>query len=154
MFYADAALRHAHDIEVLADQRCEMRSYVHDSGLPVRIHRRLPIPNFESVDATNALALALVHAARSLSRHTGRWACDAVMIVRSGRVDWPRFVELVEGSSVSTYAQLLWLRDVLNVDVPENVLAALLERSSRLERIATALRLHASSVTVLRRLWR
>jgi hypothetical protein len=154
MFYADPALRHAHDIEVLVEQRSDLRSYIHDSGLPVRIHRRLPIPNFESVDATNALALALVHAARSLSRHTGRWACDAVMIVRSGRVDWPRFVDLVEGSSVSTHAQLVWLRDMLNVDVPDSVIAALIERSSRLERVATALRLRASSVRLLRRLWR
>ena len=77
------------------------------------------------------LAHVLVHAARSASRRSCRWACDAVMIVRRGGVDWPRVVEsaIAAGAARQVRAQLSWLREVLAPDVPQRVLEELAARS-------------------------
>lgn len=143
LYYRDAILRHAHDIELLTTDRACVHSalagsrfrplgehFVHESGLPLRVHTRLCVP-MESPDATAALALALVHASRSPSRATCRWVCDATFIIRSGNVDWPRFTKIVvdAGGAAAVHAQLRWLRDALGMAVPADALAALEEHA-------------------------
>ena len=147
LYYADAALRHAHDIEILVDDAAVVRAalgasrfraaaggFVHASGLPLRVHERLCIPvqvtmslasGVHTLDAAGALAQALVHASGSISRRSCRWVCDAHAIVRSGTVDWPLFSELVTaaGATSAVRRQLAWLRSALGVPVPSDVLA-------------------------------
>ena len=159
LYYADPALRHAHDVELLVSSGAAVRAalsgsafsrvrrhYVHTSGLPLRVYTRLFVPRFgfderslwdgsvaQTLNTSDALALALIHASRSLSRHSARWACDAHAIIRRGAVDWTRFVATVvaTGAAPPVAAQLRWLHDVLDVPVPADVLAALDARAGR-----------------------
>ena len=159
LYYADPALRHAHDIEILAEDATRIaaalaggeflpagRSFVHRSGLPLRVHTRVEIDahalreaaiampdGIRTPDATHSLALAIVHAGRSASRRTGRWACDALAIVRGGGVEWGRFVQAVSaaGGALPAVVQLRWLRDVLDAAVPDSALSALAARAAR-----------------------
>jgi hypothetical protein len=165
LYYADPALRHAHDVELLVPSGAAVRTalagsafqrtrrhYVHTSGLPLRVYTRLFVPRFrfderalwegavgQTLNATDALSQALIHASRSLSRHSGRWVCDAHAI-RRGSVDWVRLVATVGavGAALPVAAQLRWLHEVLGVPVPGDVLAALDARAARaglLERV-------------------
>jgi Uncharacterised nucleotidyltransferase len=115
LFYPEPALRHAHDIEIVVPGLAPLRAalsasrfrpapdgFVHDSGLPLRVHTRLPItprgfatlPNgARTLDATDTLALTLVHAARWISRQSAQWVCDAVMILRRAEIEWGRMPE-------------------------------------------------------------
>jgi hypothetical protein len=106
-FYAEPALRHAHDIEIfVADEPAvraalsgyhrDGRQWIHHSGLPLRVHTRLLGSTYRPLDATDALALALTCANRSY-----RWVCDAYLIVRSGKADPER---------LPFRKQLAWLR--------------------------------------------
>ena len=115
--------------------------FVHTSGLPLRVSDRLIAPNVAVAtsnawsasttshrpDAATSLAIALLHAARNRSRENGRWIADAQVIVRSGAVEWPRFVELVRqarGSGVVA-TQLRWLMSRHFCDVPMETIAEL-----------------------------
>ena len=99
-FYPEPALRHAHDIEIFAADPAAVRAalansrfhpdgaqWLHDSGLPLRVHTRLLGSTYRPLDATDALALALTCANASY-----RWVCDAQMIVRSGKADVERLM--------------------------------------------------------------
>jgi hypothetical protein len=136
LYYVDPTLRHAHDIEILTGNPAAVRAsligsrfrpsgehFVHESGLPLRVHENPAIGQ----DATFHLAYTLTHAARSPSRHSARWACDAFMIVRNASVDWSRLTELVP--PITAAAQLHWLRDALGVNVSADVIATLNERA-------------------------
>jgi len=112
LWYAEPALRHAHDVEIVVDDVAAVRralpparfrpthdGFVHTSQLPLRVHTRLPIahgapvalPNgARTLDATDALSLTLVHAAEWVSRQTLQWVCDAERIIRNGEVAWDR----------------------------------------------------------------
>jgi hypothetical protein len=140
--YSDPVLRHAHDIEIVAPNPVAVRNalagsafhaegehYVHQSGLPLRVHARTEVA-FTTYDATSALALTLVHASSSRSRSTCRWACDAFFIVRNGDVEWSRFTEMVLDARAATpvFSQMRWLREHLGVDVPADVRSALLAK--------------------------
>lgn len=156
LYYADPALRHAHDLEILVHAlppvrralaasrfRRARRHFVHASGLPLRVHTRLFVPrgtfderqvwNSRTLNASDALALALIHASRSVSRQSARWACDAHAIVRRGDVDWPRFTTTVSatGAAIPVAAQLRWLHDALDVPIPAGVRAALDARAAQ-----------------------
>jgi hypothetical protein len=162
LYYPDPALRHAHDIEILVGDRARVHAalagspfrpttrhdFVHPSGLPLRVHTRLvnpplerqlwthaiPLPNgAPTLDPTHTLALTLVHASRSVARHSARWVCDAHAIIRTGNVDWTRFTTTITAAraAIPAAAQLRWLRDSLNVLVPAEVLQALDERAAR-----------------------
>lgn len=138
-YYREPALRHAHDLELLtselesviarlqgSDFRPEGEHFVHQTGLPLRVHTRIDglVPDDR---ATDALVLCLVHASRSPSRRTGRWVTDAVHLIRSGEIDWsglPDRVRAVRATS-STLRQLHWLRRALGAQVPEQVLTGL-----------------------------
>jgi hypothetical protein len=137
--YPDPVLRHAHDIEIVATDRDAIRNaltgspfhaegehYVHDSGLPLRVHGRSCVA-FTSYDPTAALALTLVHASQSRSRATTRWACDTFFITRTRAVDWPRFTQMVLDARAArpVLAQLRWLRNELGTEVPAEVLTTL-----------------------------
>jgi hypothetical protein len=139
LYYRDAVLRHAHDLELLTSDRATVHGalagsrfrplgehYVHESGLPLRVHTRLCV-SIDTLDATTALALTLVHASRSPSRATCRWVCDAAYIIRSRTVDWPCFTQIAidAGGAAAAHAQLQWLRDALGVAVPAEPLAML-----------------------------
>jgi hypothetical protein len=186
LYYADPALRHAHDIEILVgtSSRAALagsrfrpvgRHYVHASGLPLRVYTRLFVPRFSfderslwqsaiampnglrTVSAADALALTLVHASRSVSRLSGRWACDAHAIVRHGDVDWSRFLHTVTttGAALAVTAQLHWLRDTLDLPVPTDVLAALdTHRAGPIERFVIARGLAIADSSRPNRLWR
>jgi len=144
LYYADLALRHAHDVEVLAEDVDALRAslvgsrfrpagndFVHESGLPLRVHvARAPIA---PRDASAHLAHSLIHASRSRSRHSARWACDAFMIARSGSVSWRCVLEIViaEGAAVPASAQLRWLHENLGVGVPDEMLATIATRARK-----------------------
>jgi hypothetical protein len=187
LFYADPALRHAHDIEILARDAGGVRAalegsrfrsatdgFVHDSGLPLRVHERLFVPSwkldervlwetsvpvghaFRTLDAASALALALVHASRSAARESARWACDAHEIVRGGGVNWCRFADIVaaSGGALPVRTQLLWLRDTFGLDIPRDVITVLEERAAiadAAERAIVAFGLSANRVPEWRR---
>ena len=94
-------------------------------------------------------------AARSPSRHSARWACDAFLIVRNTSVDWPRLTKLV--LAITATAQLRWLRDVLGANVPDDAIATLEERArgaSISERAAVRKGLAAGNVPWWRRVLR
>lgn len=167
LYYADPALRHAHDIEILVADPAALRASlassrfrpsgadsIHDTGLPLRVH---PTSHPTPRDATGHLAHTLLHAAESPSRHSGRWVCDAVMIRRTSPIDWPRFAETViaANASIPVSAQLRYLRDAFGIDTP--VLAQLEERAAhatRRERAQVRKRLAEGEVPLWRRLWR
>ncbi|MEA2297839.1 MAG: hypothetical protein QOF77_775 [Solirubrobacteraceae bacterium] len=161
LYYADPALRHAHDIEMLVEDvgvvgaalgPCRFgpagAGLVHESGLPLRLHTRLlgPAPLWESttlaagagtLDPAHALALALVDAGGSC-----RWACDARMIVGAAQVDWSAFADAVIAvdAARAVHAQARWLVERLGVEIPAAVLASLAVRQSPIERTLRAVR--------------
>lgn len=132
LWYPDPALRHAHDIEIVVSSIHDVRQalaatnfrpapdgFVHASGLPLRVHVRLPIVphvpirmanGIETLGAADALALALVHAARWISRASMHWVCDAAFIARNGTIEWPRFEESVRATRHKVAKQLAYLR--------------------------------------------
>lgn len=133
LWYPAPSLRHAHDIEVHVDDIAELRSrlsgsrfhrapegFVHSSGLPLRVHVTLPIQtqapvpfrdNLATLDATDALALTLVHASRWISRATMQWACDATFITRNATIDHARLAKTIEESGATRRVRKLqsWL---------------------------------------------
>ena len=114
LYYAEPALRHAHDVEIVARDAAAVHRalggrLVHPSGLALRVHdlplweHTMTMPNgVRTVDATAALMLALTHASR-----TQRWACDAVMIIRNAEIDWSRIPRF------RFFRKLRWLAPLL-----------------------------------------
>ncbi len=185
--YAHPALRHAHDIEVLVHDVARVvralhgsrfqparGDFVHDSGLPIRVHERLFAPSMDldesmlresprrlpggapTLNAAHALALTLIHAGRSVSRDSCRWVCDAHALVHSSAVDWSRFTAVViaTGASITTHAQTRWLHKVLGLPIPADTLAQLAVRAGSAgiaEQAIAFLGIHAHRVPLLRR---
>jgi hypothetical protein len=128
LYYAEPALRHAHDIEIVARDFADVRGalegsrfrfergrFLHESNLELRVHdlplwdRTIAMPNgVRTLDATQSFQLALTHAGPS-----GRWACDAYMIVRRAEIEF--------GRVAGVRSQLRWLRDHLGVEIPAAV---------------------------------
>lgn len=128
LWYAEPALRHAHDVEIVVDDlaavgpalpptrfRPAHDGFVHVSQLPLLVHAKLPIahaapialPNgARTLDATDALSLTLVHAAEWVSRQSLQWVCDADRIIRNGEVDFDR---VAHGRRVDR--MLTWIRN-------------------------------------------
>lgn len=152
LYYSDPSLRHAHDVEVAVNDAAATAmvlqgagfrpaggDFIHTSGLPLRLHPTLfgrspgehpsiAMPDgSRTLPVTHALALALLHAARSPSRATGRWASDARYLIATGQVAWHDLVDLVteERGLLPVRVQLRWLRDTLQVAVPDTVLSQL-----------------------------
>jgi hypothetical protein len=134
LYYADPALRHAHDVEIVAPRFEPVRRalegssfrrgwrhrrrFVHDSGLPLRVHARIPVApvpaltlanGAQTLDAAAALALALVQ--------SPRWVADAFFIARSGTVDWNRFARALPNRRAARMAaiRLAWLAETMGV---------------------------------------
>ncbi len=152
-FYADRALRHAHDIELLvtaprgsrhvarrAGFRRQRRRVVHDTGLPLRLHRELlgagigqwisqdsVGAGLETLTAGESLAVALLTEGRERSASSFQWVADAAAIVASGAVDWRRFAVVVRrsGGVEAATARLGWLVDRLGLAVPGGRAASL-----------------------------
>jgi hypothetical protein len=158
LYYSQFALRHAHDIEIVAtDRRAVLRvvgkagfrpvgpQLIHESGLPLRIHRpaalwrsdalrqdvwktaQLLPTGARTLDPTHTLLLTLTNAAIAPSRGSGRWMCDARFIIVANRIDWSRFADAVSEAeaALTTVCQLLWLRGTVDVEVPEEVIDAI-----------------------------
>jgi len=124
------------------------RSWVHPAGLPLVLRTRLfdACDSGPSVDMlrTRARSLpgmaafvlgpedALLHvcgsAARSGSRGTLRWACDAWLLIKSHRsFDWTLFVAIAEAARLALPLSVLvrYLAEALQAPVPVEALAAL-----------------------------
>jgi hypothetical protein len=181
LFYDEPAFRHAHDVELVVHDRRAVRAalagsrfriakrdFVHESGLPLRVHRRLFVPRMRfderelwdaavtlpngarTPEPAHALAVTLVLAGRSLSRQSGRWICDADAIVRGAGIDWPRFIDVVTraGASIAASAQLQLLRKTFAVDVPLHVIETVRDRAAHasvLERAVASAGAHAGN---------
>lgn len=75
---------------------------------------------------TDLLYNVLAHGYTTFAEHI-RWAVDVAVVVRGGDVDWGRLTRLaIERRFVlQTHALLRWARDMLDVPVPDGVLATL-----------------------------
>lgn len=172
--YPEVAARHSHDIDVLLrdsdvqrvadallaagfapepDPPIEagqeyVRSFLHKTSLPVRLHTSVFEFTGYSLDTSELLASAseenlegvrapvlptevmllqaIVHASYAPTRHTLQWVADAVKL--ADRVsNWPAFVRLAQDSraAVVVYSMLSYVQQAIHETIPASVMAEL-----------------------------
>lgn len=146
---------HQHSQAIASAQRCGWRpgaardSFIHSSGLPLGLHTRVVRASFAPADfqalrqRTKTIPLAglpletlgpadaLVHilgqALTSGTFFSLQWACDAILSVAHGEIDWELFTtEVTRGRLSWAYAEMLrYLRNDIGAAVPAEVVAAI-----------------------------
>jgi hypothetical protein len=76
--------------------------------------------------ATDRLITAIAHGSFDAHRHSD-WLTDSARLISEEHIDWPLFVELADELSASAQVAgaLFYLRDVLDVEIPDRVLSDL-----------------------------
>ncbi len=167
--YDRPALRHCHDFDMLVPDG--PGSVAHPTGFPISRHVSLFDPAVAQVswadvvshsttteiagvqarvlDPVDALVHVCVHAATIGQPHNPLWCVDAgLLIKRFTALDWERVVERASEwkKPAETYYALAFLREKLDVPVPEKALAAVAPRLPRARRRARTERRRAAAI--------
>lgn len=83
--------------------------------------------------AADHLLLLLTHACRWDPQPPIRWVADAVLLLRSGTIDWARFLAITQQRQLAAVVEplLAYLLDAFAVEVPPTVLPALTRLAQR-----------------------